>query len=160
MKTKTSELFGLALDWAVAKCEGHEIMPFDQLFRENGIANGYPLECIEQHLTRQPQHGQLVIVEVRNLQLDMFNPEITTPSRCAKNIPRYSSDWAQGGLIIEQEIDQISRYETYPNYQAEIYVADDYENCHAIGPTPLIAAMRCYVANKLGDEVEVPEELK
>lgn len=27
------------------------------------------------------------------------------------------------------------------------------------GPTTLIAAMRCYVASKLGDEVEVPEEL-
>jgi hypothetical protein len=27
------------------------------------------------------------------------------------------------------------------------------------GPTPLIAAMRCYVASKLGDEVEIPEEL-
>lgn len=29
-----------------------------------------------------------------------------------------------------------------------------------ISPTPLIAAMHCYVANKLGDEVEIPEELK
>ncbi len=28
------------------------------------------------------------------------------------------------------------------------------------GPTPLIAAMRCYVASKLGDEIEIPEELK
>mgnify|MGYP003443521145 FL=1 len=27
------------------------------------------------------------------------------------------------------------------------------------GPTPLVAAMRCYVASKLGDEVDVPEEL-
>ena len=27
------------------------------------------------------------------------------------------------------------------------------------GSTPLIAAMRCYVASKLGDEVEIPEEL-
>ena len=27
------------------------------------------------------------------------------------------------------------------------------------GPTPLIAAMRCYVASKLGDTVEIPEEL-
>jgi hypothetical protein len=27
------------------------------------------------------------------------------------------------------------------------------------GRTPLIAAMRCYVASKLGDEVEIPEEL-
>lgn len=30
---------------------------------------------------------------------------------------------------------------------------------HAIGPTPLIAAMRCYVTAKLGEEVEVPDEL-
>ena len=28
-----------------------------------------------------------------------------------------------------------------------------------IGPTPLIAAMRCFVASHLGDEVNVPEEL-
>jgi len=28
------------------------------------------------------------------------------------------------------------------------------------GPTPLIAAMRCYVASKLGDEIKLPEELK
>ncbi len=27
------------------------------------------------------------------------------------------------------------------------------------GSTPLIAAMRCYVASKLGEEVEVPDEL-
>lgn len=31
--------------------------------------------------------------------------------------------------------------------------------CHGYGPTPLIAAMRGHVASKLGDEVEVPEEL-
>jgi len=28
------------------------------------------------------------------------------------------------------------------------------------GPTPLIAAMRCYVLSKLGEEIEIPEELK
>jgi hypothetical protein len=27
------------------------------------------------------------------------------------------------------------------------------------GHTPLIAAMRCYVASKLGEEIDVPEEL-
>jgi len=27
------------------------------------------------------------------------------------------------------------------------------------GPTPLIAAMRCFVASKLGEEVDVPQEL-
>jgi hypothetical protein len=30
---------------------------------------------------------------------------------------------------------------------------------HYYGPTPLIAAIRCYVVSKLGDEVEVPDEL-
>ena len=30
---------------------------------------------------------------------------------------------------------------------------------HFFGPTPLIAAMRCYVVSKLGKTVEVPEEL-
>ena len=30
---------------------------------------------------------------------------------------------------------------------------------YSYGPTPLIAAMRAYVASKLGEEVEVPEEL-
>jgi hypothetical protein len=28
------------------------------------------------------------------------------------------------------------------------------------GDTPLIAAMRCFVTSKLGDEIEIPEELK
>jgi hypothetical protein len=28
------------------------------------------------------------------------------------------------------------------------------------GPTPLIAAMRCYVQSRLGDEVDVPKELQ
>ena len=27
------------------------------------------------------------------------------------------------------------------------------------GPTPLIAAMRCFVVSKLGDEVNVPDDL-
>jgi len=28
-----------------------------------------------------------------------------------------------------------------------------------IGPTPLTAAMRCFVASKLGEEVNIPQEL-
>jgi hypothetical protein len=29
----------------------------------------------------------------------------------------------------------------------------------AWGPTPLVAAMRCFVKSKCGDEIEVPKEL-
>ena len=63
-----------------------------------------------------------------------------------------STDWAQGGPIIEREKIEL----THDGFEwwARIWADEDYE-----GPTPLIAAMRCYVASQLGDEVEVPDEL-
>lgn len=112
MKIKTGELLGAALDWAVAKCEGHTINLLDV-------------------------KGQRFM-----------------------RLHRYSTDWSQGGPIIERE--QISieygraefitdwiAYKLYPPFE------DNPEG----GPTPLIAAMRCYVASKLGDEVEIQNEL-
>ena len=75
----------------------------------------------------------------------------------------YSTDWAQGGPIIEREKINLSAYEldddglenpgwqAWPNYGMSDWFLS--------GNTPLIAAMRCYVASKLGDEVEIPEEL-
>ena len=77
-----------------------------------------------------------------------------------------STNWAQGGPIIEREGISLTSYLDeedpywigsvecqYKGFNATAY----YEEC---GPTPLIAAMRCYVASKLGDDVDVPEELK
>ena len=61
-----------------------------------------------------------------------------------------SADWAQGGPIIERE--QIA---TYLEYQDSWAATDG--NYRMPGDTPLIAAMRCYVASKLGDEADVPE---
>lgn len=69
----------------------------------------------------------------------------------------YSTDWSQGGPIIERECittDWAFRME----WGARLYVPDE-EPWVATGPTPLIAAMRCYVASKLGETAEVPEEL-
>ena len=68
----------------------------------------------------------------------------------------FSTDWSQGGPIIERE--QISIWTVgvvITDWRAEHPSAGT-----AYGPTPLIAAMRCYVASKLGDEVDIPEELK
>jgi hypothetical protein len=64
-----------------------------------------------------------------------------------------STDWAQGGPIIEREGLTLT-------HQADLWAAQTDADLFAYGPTPLIAAMRCYVASKLGDEVDVPEELK
>jgi hypothetical protein len=110
---KPSELIGPALDWAVAKCEGTDLMSL----KYSGSALKYDV------------NGQAC--------WEYWNP---------------STDWAQGGPIIEREkIDIQSRSQ----WAAKLNGHQWHE-----GPTPLIAAMRCYCASKLGDEVEIPDELK
>lgn len=72
-----------------------------------------------------------------------------------------STDWSQGGPIIEREKMLISpeqERDGTDSWDAVPCTVDDGPIMN--GPTPLIAAMRCYVANKLGDEVDVPKELK
>lgn len=68
-----------------------------------------------------------------------------------------STDWAQGGLIIERE--RINTYATPIGWDATRDLDMlDFSRTYR-GLTPLIAAMRCYVASKLGETVEIPEEL-
>lgn len=70
----------------------------------------------------------------------------------------YSTDWDLGGPIIEREIVSIDKEDGGKRWAAFAWRSDrDLQK--SIGPTPLIAAMRCYVASKLGAEVDVPEEL-
>ena len=130
---KTSELTGAALDWAVAKCEGAT-----EVWQ---IANGE------------------WIIEFKGVK-DWFDQY------------EYSTDWRVGGPIIEREKITVAPF--YDRWVAASSVGelvrDSDGDCmtiamwqsepHFYGPTPLIAAMRCFVASKLGDEVEIPEELK
>ena len=71
--------------------------------------------------------------------------------------PKYSTDWAQAGPIIEREGISLDQFADYPKWQAECN-SNDYHNRQK-GQTPLLAAMRCYVASMLGDTVEIPDEL-
>jgi hypothetical protein len=99
MKIKTSDLTGVALDWAVGKAGGWH--------------RDYP----------------------------------------------YSTDWAFGGPIIEREVIMII-HPKYDCWTGHVYDKHrDDESYTLDGPTPLIAAMRCYVATKLGDTVSIPNEL-
>jgi hypothetical protein len=71
-----------------------------------------------------------------------------------------SIDWEQGGPIIERE--RISMIEECNGmWMGSIGGCTDLDMplYQEHGPTPLIAAMRCFVASKLGDDVEVPDEL-
>lgn len=74
---------------------------------------------------------------------------------------RYSTDWAQGGPIIEREKIDLKHlpYDRPPYWGALKSNTAAYARSGQIGPTALIAAMRCFVASKLGDKVDVPEEL-
>ena len=136
MKIKTSQLIGPALDWVVAKCEAL---------------------C---------------------LGSDPFGlkPIIAAPVFVKNYKP--STDWEQGGPIIEREkidlefMDNFEAWcgsvlreygqdrESYSDDQdRESYTAEQ-ESFVGYGPTPLIAAMRCYCCAKLGDEIDIPQELQ
>jgi hypothetical protein len=67
-----------------------------------------------------------------------------------------SMSWAQGGWIIQRE--KISIWARGNEWAAESFVLNE-QGHEETGKTPLIAAMRCYVVSKLGDEVTVPTEL-
>ena len=66
----------------------------------------------------------------------------------------YSGKWEHGGPIIEREMIGLQRWNAEFEWAADIG-GDFYQ----YGETPLIVAMRCYVASMLGDEVNVPKEL-
>jgi hypothetical protein len=77
------------------------------------------------------------------------------------NIPyKPSTDWRQGGPIIEH-----MDIAVVPVDDSDL--PDKWKACDVLigsevwlfGATPLKATMRCYVASKLGDEVDVPDEL-
>lgn len=127
---KTSELTDDALDWAVAKCEN--------------FTTKYETDRSDFWINRT-NHASLFLPPFGYLK-EVFFP---------------SSDWSQGGEIIERE-----RIGTWPSDSIEgMWAArPDYKLYPArlppsYGPTPLIAAMRCYVASKLGDNVDIPTEL-
>jgi hypothetical protein len=68
-----------------------------------------------------------------------------------------STDWSIAGPIIEEEGIWVQRAipgAFYARNHTEAYYDQGIE-----GKTYLEAAMRCYVASKLGNEIEIPDEL-
>ena len=65
--------------------------------------------------------------------------------------------WAQGGPIIESNEIELKSIEDGVWQASNLF--DDMEWHHFVGYSPLEAAMRCHVAHRLGEEVEIPKEL-
>lgn len=80
---------------------------------------------------------------------------------------RWHDVWAMAGPIVEREGIEIRVIDdSYPVLWSAC-LSDPFGSkrnkgisLHSyVGHRPLIAAMRCYVASKLGDEIEIPKEL-
>lgn len=151
---RTSELTGVALDWAVAKCEGTLGMRpsrcFDCRYHEERAGRD---EAIYYCHHPKSEHDTDIGWG------DAISPDYGVHPQCPiTNLTpeRYSSNWSQGGPIIEREkliLGYIGEL-----WECRYFDEGKFRNCE-YGPTPLIAAMRCYAASKLGGEVDVPNEL-
>lgn len=139
MLINTSELEDAALEWAVAMCERIKVeIHSAAMIVESRLRSMSPVEVASHPRPK---------------------PYCTIPGR---HQAAFSSDWAQGGPIIERC--QITiRHDYNDDWVAEYSHPYSYGAGRAYfkqsGPTPLLAAMRCYVASMLGEEIEVPEEL-
>ena len=73
----------------------------------------------------------------------------------------YTTDWSLGGPIIEREFHAFDYMQSKDRVCAIIKRKDMRNGGYdfGYGPTILVAAMRCYVMSKMGDEIDVPDEL-
>jgi hypothetical protein len=78
-----------------------------------------------------------------------------------KTIAAYTTDWSQMGPIIDRMMEQgfaLSQGGPGSGNTRCWAILEKYPSLFS-GPTPMIAAARCYVASKMGETAEVPEEL-
>lgn len=132
MKVKTSEATPIQLNWMVAKATG--LLDAGRVVVDFEYMSGHdPIRL--------------------NPRPDVYYSSAYSPT----------TDAAQAYPIIERE--EIGTQRRMPCMRGEEWEANGSVGAkgagysHAYGPTPLIAAMRCYVASRLGAEVDVPDEL-
>src|SRR5690606_5748630 len=122
MKIKTSELVGVALDWAVAKCEGF-YGHVDYRPTTNWAQGGPIIE-----------RGNITIIRADNDYVD------------GRWVPKWFAETSQ--WVGHSASESYERQQMSPTFMIS---AED----GRYAPTPLVAAMRCFVACKLGDEVDM-----
>lgn len=141
MQHKVSELEGALLDAAVAKAEGLQFRVLEE--------------------AESPIGRRVTVAWPAHYAPTMSSAEEFEPS----------TDWAAAGPITQRERISIvanTGYEddgpvrwaayvgAFGHYIDEPLPGDWAGSKAKIGPTPLIAAMRAYVASKLGDVVDLP----
>ncbi|WP_186214712.1 phage protein NinX family protein [Burkholderia gladioli] len=146
---KVEDLMKDALDWAVAKALGCELVGMHEHFRRIAESS-WTKGKIEEQLVKMADDQVIIHPCTGN----------------AEPIPAYSRSDAATGPIIDRE--RIATWgskdgqwtatapgmDGYDGRQFYIDVCDGLQ-----GPTRLIAAARCIVASKVGPEIEVPASL-
>lgn len=87
--------------------------------------------------------------------------QLKNPNPYTRCIPEFSTDWDEGGPIIEKKKISLG-YERNSAEGGKLWdavIPGGISLFLEYGPTPLTAAMRCYVASTLGDTVEIPDGL-
>tara|TARA_R110000868_G_scaffold204772_2_gene452930 strand:+ start:443 stop:865 length:423 start_codon:yes stop_codon:yes gene_type:complete len=138
---KTNELTDIALDWAVAKCEGRKM-------QRNPMG---PQSGPGWWIWEETPSGLGGIFLDKSIYMEI-GPRVHPKTRQSTEKFSPSIDWAQGGPIIERELLLLRPYGL--SWECSMGGINWFK-----GTAPLIAAMRCYVASKLGDDVELPEGL-
>ena len=137
MKIKTNELIGPALDWVVAKCNG-DFALYHDIEEGHRFLNLWTGSAFLKYSTLWSCGGPIIEREKIDLEfMDNFE------AWCGSVVREYGQD-----------------RESYSDDQdRESYTAEQ-ESFVGYGPTPLIAAMRCYVCSVMGEIAEIPEELE
>lgn len=139
-KVRVLELKGAALDWAVAAAQNE-----------------------------QYKEDRVVIWKREEVTLPAWIERENSPGAYTYHRYSPSTNWNYGGEIIEKNGMSVSHRYSSPSLWDAIIKPDFY--CTGIpnsgvkkeiivsGPTPLIAAMRCYVISVLSDEIVIPDDL-
>ena len=159
MKIKTAELQGAALDWAVAKAQGlEEILVFG---RTRPTDRGW----IEVRFNPEPKARTArfdpsvnwslggPLLDVANITLIRANDEYGVDSRGFTTCERIPQWFAECDPCVGHDVCTSYEWE----HMDPTFMIDEEDGFY--GPTPLVAICRCFVASKLGEEVDVPEEL-
>lgn len=157
MKVATSKLTGLALRYAVAKCEGYNVGVISAEEQWERFIEDAPPEEMEKYAKEYAEIKAGFKDALCNIHKDGY-----------KSIPdarawKYDTDWAVVGPIIDRKGIYFSPLPD-KGIRAFQYKDNEYVNLmdcwgYSENISRLVVAMRCYVYSKLGEEVEVPDEL-
>lgn len=133
MKLKTDQIDDITLDWAVAACQG---------FMNLRIKSYDSRDIL---VMTDPNGDTMALADIS-----------------------FSREWEHGGPILDilfkKNVIEIHNGEAMEcSVMFELRSLNNASNSNAttaFGKTLLVAAMRCYVKSKLGDEVEVPDALR